>query len=128
VENLMSSIEMQERYKKKEDPFDITLEKWLRIRNFVDTDLSLNDFRELFQAASMAVPFCFEYQMNNCVGCPIEIICGRGRGERLLRMMRLLQAYVLAGDILPIGPLISEIDDLLLELETLKAKHNGLIH
>lgn len=128
---LMSISEMQERYQEKEDPFDLTIEKWIRIRHFLGTAWSLSNFEELFQAANVAIPFCFEYQIKDCLGCPLEEICGQGKGEKLLKVMRLIQAHVfavLAGNTLPKGPLISEIDDLVMELETIKAKSNGLGH
>ena len=127
---LMTISEIQKRYQEKEDPFDLTIEKWIRIRHFLDSAWSLSNFEELFQGANVAIPFCFEYQIKDCLGCPLEKICGRGEGEKLLKVMRLIQAHVfavLAGNMLPKEPLISEIDDLLMELETLKAKSNGLV-
>jgi hypothetical protein len=120
---LMTFFQMQERYQEKEDPFDLTIEKWVRIRSFVDTASTLSDYQALFQAANVAVPFCFEHQRNNCLGCPLENICGPGKGEKLLTVMKLIQNHVLAilaGNTLPKGPLISEIDGLLTELKRLK--------
>jgi hypothetical protein len=42
--------------------------------------------------------------------------------------MRIIQAYVLAGDVLPKETLLSEVDTFVLELETVKAKTRGTIH
>lgn len=39
---LMSFSEMQRRYENKEDPFDLTIEKWIRIRQFADTASTLS--------------------------------------------------------------------------------------
>jgi hypothetical protein len=122
---LMTISEMRDRYKKKEDPFDLTVEKWIRIRRFLDTASTVSDFNNLFQAANVAIPFCFEYQSRNCTGCPLEKMCGRGRGGRLLKVMRLLQIHVLAilaGNMLLKEPLFSEVDGILTELRTIKAK------
>jgi hypothetical protein len=119
---------MQERIQKRHDPFDLTIEKWVRIRKFLETALTLSDFQELLQGATVAVPFCFEYQTKGCFGCPSEKICARGRGERFLRVIRLIQAYTIAGDRLPKERLISEIDDFLIELEMIRAKHKGIVH
>ena len=128
MDALMSFSEMQERYNKREDPFDLTLEKWVRIRRFLEKPLTRHDFGLLLQASNIAVPFCFEYQPRNCVGCPLEAMCGRGGGEKLLRVIRLIQAYVLAGDMLPTEPLIFEVDRVVMELEVLKAQHKGQLH
>jgi hypothetical protein len=76
---LMTISEMRDRYKKKEDPFDLTIEKWIRIRRFLDTASTVSDFNNLFQAANVAIPFCFEYQPRDCAGCPLEKMCGYGK-------------------------------------------------
>jgi hypothetical protein len=43
-------------------------------------------------------------------------------------MMRIIQAYVLAGDMLPKEPLTSEVDNFVLELEMARAKARGTVH
>jgi len=121
----MTILEMQMSYRKEEDPFDLTLEKWIRIRQFVGIASTLSYFQELLQAANIAVPFCFEYQGKGCFGCPLENVCGPGKGARLLKVMKLIHTHylaILAGNMLPKEPLISEIDGWLRELEMVKAK------
>lgn len=128
---LMTFFEMQKRYQKKEDPFDLTIEKMVRIRSFVDTASTLSDHQALFQAANVAVPFCVEYQRKNCLGCPLEKICGPGKGEKLLKVMKLIQTHVwaiLAGNTIPKERLIAEIDGLLTELKELKRESEELDH
>lgn len=124
----MTSAEMHQRYQRNEDPFDLTLEKWIRIRKFLESCSTLSDFRKVFNGAAIPIPFCYEYQVKDCLGCPLEKTCGRGRGEKFARVMRIIQAYVLAGDMLPREPLTSEIDGFLLELEMIKAKSKGMVH
>ena len=128
MSELMTVFEMQNRYQEEEDPFDLTVEKWIRIRQFLNTASSLSDFQELSQAANIPIPFCFEYQIKDCLGCALENTCGRGKGEKFFKVMRIIQAYFLAGDLLPKETLISEIEDFLMELEMLRAKSKGLIH
>jgi len=126
---LMTISEMRDRYKKTEDAFDLTIEKWIRIRRFVDTASTVSDFDELLQAANVAIPFCFEYQIKGCLGCPFGKMCGRGKGEKLLKVMRLIQIHalaILAGNMLLKDQLILEIDDLLMELKRIQAKSYGL--
>jgi len=48
VSQLMTTLEMQERYRRKEDSFDLTLEKWTRIRQFLDTCSTLSCFKQVF--------------------------------------------------------------------------------
>jgi hypothetical protein len=43
-------------------------------------------------------------------------------------VIRIIQAYVLAGDMLPKEPLTSEIDDFLMELEMVKTVSKGVVH
>lgn len=128
MNQLMTASEMQERYRGKEDPFDLTLEKWTRIRRALTRSVTLRDFKEVFNAAAIPVPFCYEYQARGCLGCPLETICARGRGEKFIRVMRIIQAYVLAGDMLPQEPLTSEVDTFVLELEMVRAKARGTVH
>jgi len=126
---LMTFSEMQKRYQEREYPFDLTIEKWIRIRSFVDTASTLNDYQALLQAANVAVPFCFEYQIKACSGCPLENICGRGRREKLLRVMKRIQTHalaILAGNTLPKEFLILEINGLVTELKKLKREFEEL--
>jgi len=126
---LMTISEIRDRFTRREDPFDLTIEKWVRIREYLDNASTLSSFEELLQAANTAVPFCFEYQIKDCLGCPLEKTCARGEGENFLKVMSLIQLHVfaiLAGNMLAKDPLISEIDGLLRELEMLKAESKGL--
>jgi len=125
MSELMSFSEIQRRYENREDPFDLTIEKWIRIRQFVDTAQSLRDFQQLLDASNVAVPFCFEYQGKGCLGCPLESLCGPGRGEKLFKVMKLMQTHylaILAGNTMPKDPLIGEIEELMGELEVLKSQ------
>jgi hypothetical protein len=125
---LMSVSEMRDRWQNREDPFDLTIEKWNRIRQFVDSASTVSDFNELLQAANVAVPFCFQYQVRGCAGCPLETICGRGRGGKLLKVMRLLQFHgfaILAGNMPLKESLFSEVDGLITEVKTIKAKSSA---
>ena len=128
LSRLMTLQEMRERFQKGDDPFGLTIEKWVRIRKFLDAVLTLNDFQELFRGAVVAVPFCFEFQVKDCFGCPLEEICSRGKREKFQRLIRLFQAYTLAGDMLPRERLTKEVDNFLIELEMIEQKSKGIIH
>jgi hypothetical protein len=122
---LMTLEEMQERFQETDDPFDLTIEKWARIRRFLDSTLTLDDFRELFEGATVAVPFCFEFNVKGCVGCPLGEICGPSEEKKSQRLIRLIQAYTLAGDMLPKQRLTTEVDDYLMKMKMIKKKNKG---
>ena len=119
---LMTIEEMKERYQNGEESLNLTIEKWERIQNFAGKITQIGHFRILLQAASVAVPFCFEYQKRNCLGCPLENICSPRKGEKFYHLMRVIQAYALAGDVLPKEILMSEIDKFITELKLLRLK------
>ena len=98
MNQLMAASEMQERYRGKEDHFDLTLEKWTRIRRALNSSVTLSDFQVLFNAAAIPVPFCYEYQIRDCLGCALETVCAQGRGEKFIMVMRIIKTYVLIGE------------------------------
>jgi hypothetical protein len=128
MDGLMTIFEMQKRYRDNEDPFGLTIEKWIRIRRFLDTASTVSEFKELFEAANVAVPFCFEYRLKGCAGCPLQQLCGHHSGERLHKIMRLIQFHVfaiLSGNVLPKNQLISEIACLLEDLLNVRQDSSG---
>jgi len=43
-------------------------------------------------------------------------------------VLRIIQAYVVTGDMLPRDPVISEVESFLKELEMIRAKSKGMVH
>ena len=128
MEALMTWEEMKDRYQKGEDSFELTIEKWTRIKSFLNEAIGLSDFKKMLEGAVIPVPFCLQYQVNNCYQCPLEGICGRGKGEKFSKIIRIIQAYSLAGDMLPKSILLVQVENFILELEMCRAKDKGLIH
>ena len=62
MSQLMPFFEMEERYQKKEDPFDLTIEKLMGIRGLFNSASTRSDFKALLDAAAIPIPFCYEYQ------------------------------------------------------------------
>jgi hypothetical protein len=125
--DLLTFPEMNRRLEKKEDPFDLTVEKWTRIRKFSEIAESDVDFESIFDASGMIVPFCIIHQ-RNCKECPLLEICGYGTGKKFDRIMRVITAYLKAGDVLPKETLLSELDAFISELELVRAKNKGDVH
>ena len=117
--NLLTFQEMITRYEGGENAFDLTLEKWVRIRESIRTAFTASQFDEVFEAAAIKVPLCLENQ-DNCGICPLEAICSRGQEGSFTKFMRAIQAYCIAGDLLPKSSLLGLTDQVILELESCK--------
>ena len=117
--NLLTFREMVTRYERGDNAFDLTLEKWVRIRESIKMAFSTSHFDEVLEAAAIKVPLCLENQ-DNCGICPLEAICSRGQEGSFGRFMRVIQAYCIAGDLLPKSPLLGLTDQIISELESCK--------
>ena len=119
--NLLMFQEMVTRYERGENAFDLTLEKWVRIRESIRIAFTTSHFDEVLEAAAIKVPLCLENQ-DNCGICPLEAICTRGQEGSFMRFMRAIQAYCIAGDLLPKSTLLSLTDQIISELESCKGE------
>jgi hypothetical protein len=116
---LVSFREIVTRYEAGENAFDLSVEKWVRIREYLESALSLSEFREILEAASIKVPLCLEYN-DNCAICPLGAVCGKGQEGSFGKFIRAIQAYCIAGDLLPKSRLLALADQLLSELKACK--------
>jgi hypothetical protein len=96
----MTFDEMKKRYNAGEDSLDLTLEKWEKILNFSKTIFHLSHYQEILKAAVVPVFLCTEYA-NQCHICPIFTVCKQGQSNDWNNIMKILQAYAIAGDLLP---------------------------
>jgi len=78
--SLVTYQEIVARYETWENAFDLTLEKWVRIRESLEKAFTLSHFKEILNAAVIKVPLFLEYR-DNFVLCPLDGICGRGRRD-----------------------------------------------
>ena len=67
------------------------------------------------------VPLCLENQ-DNCAVCPLQAICSRGQEGSFGKFMRAIQAYCIAGDLLPKSLLLGLADQIISELESCKRR------
>lgn len=119
--NLLTFQEMVTRYEGGENAFDLSLEKWVRIREFIKTAFTTSHFDEVLEAAALKVPLCLQHK-DNCGICPLEAICSRGEEGSFMKFMRAIQAYCIAGDLLPKSSLLDLADQVILELESCKVE------
>ena len=127
MKKLMDLKEMEKRYGGGEDSLELTVEKWTRIYKFLETSFDLRHFAEALQAAVVPIFLCVEYK-ERCEFCPLFRICERGKSEDFIKVMRILQSYTIAGDILPKEPLLGVVGDFLEELEKCKSDARGRAH
>ena len=116
---LVTFQEIVTRYERGENAFDLTLEKWLRIRDSLKNAFTISHFREILEAASIKVPLCLENK-DNCAICPLQAICSKGHEGSFGRFIRAIQTYCIAGDLLPKSTLLGLADEIISELEFCK--------
>ena len=115
MKKLMDFKEMEQKYNSGEDSLELTLEKWIRIYEFLGTAFSLEHFNEALQAAMVPLFLCVEYR-DRCEFCLLFRVCERGRSLVFNKVVRVMQAYTIAGDILPKETLLGVVGDFLDEL------------
>ncbi len=106
--SLMNFEEMKSRYDEGCDSLDLTLEKWERILSYSKTGFCLNHFQDILKAAVVPIFLCAEYA-NQCRICPIYRLCKQGNSDEWINLMRVVQAYAIAGDMLPRDTLVAHI-------------------
>ena len=100
---------MKKRYDDGEDSLELTLEKWERILKYSKTVFHQSHFQEILKASVVPIFLCTEYE-NQCRICPIFSVCRQGHSEDWTTVMRVIQAYAIAGDLLPKDPLLGQLE------------------
>ena len=123
---LLDMEEMVRRHKQGEDPFDLAIEKWVRIRDYLMKQSGPDRYREAFHCGSTKIIFCLDYK-DHCPFCPMENVCFDSQ-SLYYQIMRSLQVYSLAGALLPREPVLQLIESYIGDLrgyrdEWLKKSH-----
>ena len=124
MKKLMDFKEMEQKYNSGEDSLELTLEKWARIYVFLESAFSLEHFNEALQGAMVPLFLCIEYR-DRCEFCPLYRVCERGRSEIFNKVVRVMQAYTIAGDILPKETLLGVVEHFLDELQKCQSEAGG---
>jgi hypothetical protein len=127
MKKLMDFQEMEKKYNSGQDSLELTIEKWTRIYEFLQSAFTLGHFDEALQAAVVPIFLCVEYR-DRCEYCPLFMICRKGTSEEFNKVLRILQAYNVAGDMLPIGPLMGVVEIFLEELKMCQSDVKGKAH
>jgi len=118
--------EIVARFKKGENLFDITIEKWMRIKESL---LSLEEISELgpiIESARMGGAFCLEYQ-ENCLICPIEKWCKDPQGT-YQTIVKLMYMYAASGQKGYKEQALRHIEKFLEEMEECKEEFRRRLH
>jgi len=124
MKRLMDFKEMEKRYSDGEDSLDLTIEKWVRIDEYLKSAFSLGHFTEALQASVVPIFLCVEYK-DRCEFCPLFRICERGKSEDFSKVMRIMQSYTIAGDILPKDFILGVVENFIEELKKCKSDASG---
>ena len=119
--SLATFQEIVARYEAGENAFDLTLEKWVKIRESLENAFTMTHYREILGAAMIKVPLCLEYH-DNCAKCPLQSICSRGKEGSFGKFVRAIQAYCIAGDLLPKSSVLRLADQIISELESCRTE------
>ena len=125
--NLMTFEETVKRYEAGENAFDLAIEKWERIRDAIRSAHSVQQFIVIAQGASIKVALCVEYN-DTCHLCPLEATCNREKEGPFSTLIRVMQAYCVAGDILPQSTLLNLVDELIADLAAQKKEFMKMRH
>jgi hypothetical protein len=125
--NLMTFEETIKRYEAGENAFDLAIEKWVRIREAIRSAHSVQQFIVIAQGASIKVALCVEYN-DTCPLCPLEATCNREKEGPFSTLIRVMQAYCVAGDVLPQSTLLNLVDQLIADLEAKKEEFMKMRH
>jgi hypothetical protein len=124
MNKLMDFKEMEQKYNSGEDSLELTIEKWIRILEFLATAFSLDHFNEALQAAMVPLFLCVEYR-DRCDFCPLFRVCEKGRSQIFNKVVRVMQAYTIAGDILPKETLLGVVENFVDELHKCQIESCG---
>ena len=124
MKKLMDFKEMEQKYHRGEDSLELTIEKWIRILEFLETAFSLDHFNEALHAAMVPLFLCVEYR-DRCDFCPLFRVCERGRSQVFNKVVRVMQAYTIAGDVLPKETLLGVVENFVNELHKCQNESRG---
>ncbi len=112
--SLLGLQEMEQRHTKGEDPFDLAIEKWMRIKDFLLEKADPERYKEAYQCGVSKVIFCLDFK-TYCHLCPLSSVCLNNE-SLYYQIMRHLHVYSLLGTLLPRGPLIELIDKYIMDM------------
>lgn len=123
---LLSIQEIVARYRRGENLFDITIEKWRGIKNSLHSLEELSELNPIIKSARTGGAFCLEYQ-ENCLICPLERWCKDPEGT-YQTIIKLMYLYATGGQKELKNHTLKHIERFLEELEEYKDEFRRRLH
>jgi len=115
---LLTFQDIVARYRRGENLFDITIEKWAGIKDSFHALEELSELGPIIRSARSGGAFCLEYQ-ESCLICPLERGC-RDQEGTYQTIVKLMYLYASSGHREFKNQTIRHIDKFLEELEEYK--------
>jgi hypothetical protein len=115
---LMTFQDIVTRYRRGENLFDITIDKWTGIKESFHAVEQLSELAPIIRSARSGGAFCLEYQ-ESCLICPLERWC-RDQEGTYQTIVKLMYLYASSGHQEFKNQTIRHIDKFLEELEEYK--------
>jgi hypothetical protein len=115
---LLTLQEIVTRYRRGENLFDITIEKWTGIKDSFLAVEELSELGPIIKSARTGGAFCLEYQ-EDCLICPFEHWCKDPQGT-YQTIVKLMYLYASSGQKEFKDQTLKHLEKLLEELEEYK--------
>lgn len=123
---LLSLHEITARYRRGENLFDITIEKWAGIRDSLDSLEELSDLSPIIKSARTGGAFCLEFQ-EDCLICPLEKWCKDPQGT-YQTIVKLMYIYASSGQKEYKNQIEKHVEKFLEELEEYREEFRRRLH
>jgi hypothetical protein len=125
-QRLMTLQVIVARVKRGENLFDITIEKWKRIKDAIISMEEVSEVEAIIDCARMGGAFCLEYQ-ENCLICPIEKWCKDPQGI-YQTIVKLMYIYASSGQKGLKQLTVKHIEKFLEEMQECKEEFRRRLH
>jgi hypothetical protein len=126
MNRLLSFQEIVARYRRGENLFDITIEKWTGIKDSLHALEELSELGIIIKSARTGGAFCLEYQ-EDCLICPLEKWCKDPEGT-YQTIVKLMYLYASSGHKEWKHQILKYIEKFLEELEEYKEEFRRRLH
>jgi hypothetical protein len=123
---MLTLQEIVSRYRRGENLFDITIEKWKGIKDSLRSLEELSDLGPIIKSVRMGGAFCLEYQ-ENCLICPLEGACKDPQGT-YQTIVKLMYLYASSGQTELKDQTLKYIEKFLEELTEYKEEFQQRLH
>lgn len=123
---LLSFQDILARYRRGENLFDITIEKWTRIKGSLSSPEGMSELGAIIKCARSGGAFCLEYQ-DNCLICPLEKWCKDPEGT-YQSIIKLLYLYTTSGQKEVKQQTLTYIEKFIEDLEEYKEEFRRRLH